>query len=793
MKKFIISILLCCICMIFTKAAPQLPGNCEASLPQLLLKPTIKDVDTRALISSNNWGQNSKANKYWTVYSDRSHNETYNSASATSGKCDELEFNEQVRIAKISGDFALVYTEKMKGVSYPLISAEAKSRGWIPMKNLLLWNSCPTDEYGIYNKALIVLNVDAYKSNSGDLGKRYMNPDTKDQPMKVVSDMHFYFIMKQADNGLVLLARECKMEGYTDAVLYGWVSTSSFVPWSQRTCIEPNWKPNVAENLKGTRVPVYRPDGQKATDIPMGRENGITQNPTTKYRFEPQLMRYPLLENKSGKDSQYFVTAFARPDGTSSVPTVPVGSDNSAAGIVEKEMKGKSIINLIVVIDGTRSMENYYQPTQQIIQKAYEYFGRENRKVQVGVVIYRDYTDGLYVTEHLTMRSPTDPAVAQFLKTGGTYGVKSSSTDHTLAEALFKGLEVALDANKMGYSSENSNLMFVIGDCGNDLDDTKCLTQEQIIQKCVDNRVQLSAFQVRNENEQSFLLFRKQMGSIVRENMKAQYAKLGGSFQAGFKELADGYDYRTNLPKNQNFYIGSTRNASLGKAMDVNKLYDLIEDSYMQFNDAIQAQIDIIARGESIIKETEESGGSTTSSVDLAFLKTVFSERQLNEIKKNNSLMAFQGFTDKVDANRQLDYWQPIIYISSDEFQQLMEKLQPVMAAAGTGNRKPYVEALKELTRSMLPGITAAEMESKDVGEIMALVSGLNVKSRALTGLSIAQIQSEEQVPQVKFDELIASFRDKYSKLKKIRENKYDFSVERNKTTWYWIPVEDLP
>ena len=275
--------------------------------------------------------------------------------------------------------------------------------------------------------------------------------------------------------------------------------------------------------------------------------------------------------------------------------------------------------------------------------------------------------------------------------------------------------------------------------------------------------------------------------------MKAQYAKLGGSFQAGFKELADGYDYRTNLPKNQNFYIGSTRNASLGKAMDVNKLYDLIEDSYMQFNDAIQAQIDIIARGESIIKETEESGGSTTSSVDLAFLKTVFSERQLNEIKKNNSLMAFQGFTDKVDANRQLDYWQPIIYISSDEFQQLMEKLQPVMAAAGTGNRKPYVEALKELTRSMLPGITAAEMESKDVGEIMALVSGLNVKSRALTGLSIAQIQSEEQVPQVKFDELIASFRDKYSKLKKIRENKYDFSVERNKTTWYWIPVEDLP
>ena len=34
---------------------------------------------------------------------------------------------------------------------------------------------------------------------------------------------------------------------------------------------------------------------------------------------------------------------------------------------------------------------------------------------------------------------------------------------------------------------------------------------------------------------------------------------------------------------------------------------------------------------------------------------------------------------------------------------------------------------------------------------------------------------------------------NRYRKLKKISENKYDFSFERNETTWYWIPVEDLP
>lgn len=786
MKRISISLILCCILSCLCVAAPQLPGNCTAGKPSLLLKKTVKESEVNALVKSGKWGQTNKSDKYWTVYSDRSHNTTYNTPSTSGGKCDELDFNEQVRIAKIENGFALVYTENQKGVIYPLVSSNAKSRGWIPMENLLLWSSCPTDEAGIYNKALIVLNIDEAKKGNSDIDRRYQNPVTKDAPQKLVADMNFYFVMKKAENGLVLLARECKMEGYTYAVLYGWVSSGSFVPWSQRTCIEPNWKPSVADELKGTRVNVYR-DGSKATDIELGRVNKITQNPTTKYRLEPQLMRYPLLNNKSGNDSQYFVTAFARPDGTSHVPTVPTGYDNSSAGVINDALKDLSVINLIVVIDGTKSMENYYQPTQKIIQRAYDFFGKESRTVKVGVVIYRDYTDGEYVTEHLSMRSPTDPSVAKFLQSGGNYGVKSSTADRTLAEALFKGLEVALDTKTMGYSKENSNLMFVIGDCGNDLEDKKCISQEAIVKKCIENRIQLSAFQVRNENEQSFFSFRKQMNAIVRENMKAQYGT------GGFKELADGYDFQSKLPKNQNFFIGSTRNAELGMQMDVAKLYDLVKNSYMQFDDAIQAQMEVVSKGGDIIRETVDAGVSTNSSMEMRLLEGIFTPAQIAEIKKSNSLMAFQGYTDKKDAGKNLEYWQPIVYISSDEFAQLMEKLQPVMSAANTGNRKPYVDAMKELTRSMIPDITPKEMDEKDVKEIMALVAGLNVKSGSLGGRTLIQIQDENVVKQDEFDGMIADFQNKFRKLKKIRENKYDFSIERNKTTWYWIPVEDLP
>ena len=154
--------------------------------------------------------------------------------------------------------------------------------------------------------------------------------------------------------------------------------------------------------------------------------------------------------------------------------------------------------------------------------------------------------------------------------------------------------------------------------------------------------------------------------------------------------------------------------------------------------------------------------------------------------------MAFQGDTKK-KSDSDLDYWQPVIYISSDEFAQLMEKLRPVMDAANIGDRKPYVEAIKALVRSVLPGITPKEMDEMGVSEAMALVSGVTIKTQSMSNRTLAQIKDEKVVKRDEFDGLIADFKNKYNKLKKIRENKYDFSVERNKNTWYWLPVEDLP
>jgi hypothetical protein len=53
-----------------TYASIDLPVKCEVGLPSLFNKKMVKESELEALVSSGQWGQNNKLQKYWTVYKD---------------------------------------------------------------------------------------------------------------------------------------------------------------------------------------------------------------------------------------------------------------------------------------------------------------------------------------------------------------------------------------------------------------------------------------------------------------------------------------------------------------------------------------------------------------------------------------------------------------------------------------------------------------------------------------------------------------------------------------------------
>ena len=317
MKK---NLLLTAFLLFTTMGMAQWPQTVTVGLPRVLDSKLFSEKDVASINSATNWGQGNKTNQYWRVWSDRANNTTYNGPSTSSGEKGYLNFNEEVRIAEIKNDFAHVYVEKQVR-PYPAISIP-DDKGWVPMKKLLLWSSCPVNEMGIYKKALIVANLDRV-GNAAEMFRVFTNPVTKTGVKVATTSINFHFVMKE-EGDMVLLATYSNLEGgKTDRVLYGWINSNSFIPWNQRSCLEPNWDKNEVAYFKsrGETINVNEKDDFSGKEIlqkpfKFGDITNKELEEPNRYRMPKESLRYPLLDPKKDgnrtNDNVYYCNVFAQ-------------------------------------------------------------------------------------------------------------------------------------------------------------------------------------------------------------------------------------------------------------------------------------------------------------------------------------------------------------------------------------------------------------------------------------------------------------------------------------------------
>ena len=774
-------------------AQTKLPPTCEAFLPKVLLKSLISESDALSLNAGNNFGQSdTPTRRYWMVYSDRDDNITYTEPNKNSAEFKRLSLNEELRIAKVKGNFALVYSERKNG-AWPEISELAECKGWVPMEKLLLWQSCPTNEKGIYYKALIVANLD--KKMSEDIGRVYRNPENKLKFTPVKSSIDFFFVMKRdLPNKLVLLAREYTLGGTNSQQLVGWVGTNTYVPWNQRSCLEPNWNPDDVSYFKANNqiAKVYPDRSDKKTFFPFnfGNPNDHDKNRMTKFRMPNESLRYPILDNDTDDKSVYKCMSFGAEDGNLGNAMIEQQKQET---IRKQYLSMIENVNLTIVIDGTTSMDKYFTAMKEGVKDALTYLHKDY-KVRVGVVIYRDYPDGDYCTEYLPLQDKQDIGrVNNFLDNGGdgVYGIKSGKKDHTHEEALYKGIEVALDSTKMGFTSKQSNLLLVVGDCGNAEKDSLCLSQQQLVDKLVESNVQLMVFQVNRNDLKPWQLFKQQMLVMLQSNMSKQYKALGNA-KAHFYEVEDGRDLKTNSKKV--VFVSSFRYPPVDGSMTQEKLKEQLIRGISDFNEAIKEQISIIDGAGSFAVNTDDNGSQFA--IDKSFIISRWGPEGWEKLKNTGTRLAFKGYTKKMHPSGRA-YWKPVIFISGDELDQLIKRLMPVYEISRNGgdDREKYLKAMKALIRSLIPDISEVELANKGVDEVMNLIAGLNEGSDALRGRgpSLMDISDPNVVSHQQFQSICAEFAKKFRNVQRIKQQRYEYVVRTNNKTYYWIPIEDMP
>ena len=767
-------------------AQTTLPAKCEIFYPDVLLSSVVlPESKAIALEKSSDYGQRKvpRNKTFWVVYSDRDDNQTYD-APGGGKKFSSLSLNDRVRIAQIKNGYALVYTEPQVDIAFPMISQNAECKGWIPMKNLLLWHSCPANEAGIYNKALLCVNLD---NKGSDIGLLFRNPNDRSKYEVLATDMNFYFVMKREGN-LALLAQYHTTDGRSDKVLVGWVAGESYVAWNQRSCIEPTWERRDVEYFaaESQMIKIYSNKQLDTCVAPINFELSKSESRDPHlYRMAPDMLRYPILDD--GTKELYNCSSFA-----GGGPVIIGGDEKtqSFTQLKEDELREMSNINIGIVIDGTSSMESYYPTVKEAIKEGVKYFDSDKYKIKVGIVIYRDYSDGEFITETHPLTSPANPKLGDFLDSGGKYGVKSAKSDKTLEEAMFTGIDVAL--NELGFKPKQSNIMLVIGDCGNDRADN-AITSEMIIDKLVEKNVHMMSFQVRRGDEDAFSLFNGQLQTILIKSLRKKYAPLQYLGPVKMKETKDGYSLVNDV--NSNLYVGSHSMPLDGQTlMKIERLSELMQEAIMFCSKSIENQIDIVSGAENVRHSRFVGGGVDTGiNINEEFLKARLGSAY-EEYKETNAMLSFKGYTPKEHSSGR-SYFKPVVFISSDELNALIDRLAPVNDAAvmQTNDRAPYVNAMKALAQSMVGDITDAEMSQMGVQEIMNMVSGLNEATGALKGYTISEIASTQAVSEVKYLSLVNDFKRKFRTLQRIKGTPYKYTRTVNGLKYYWLPTEDLP
>ena len=786
---------------IIPSSAQQLPTSFEVWLPEYIEHTNgtpqgIGKSETwqnwcERQIKSGNFGKNTK--KVWSVYSDRANNPAYANTTTSSAVVKQLSFGEKFFVAKISNGMALLFTDEYLP-SYPKINKTAQVVGWVPIENLLLYEECPKTQSQIYLKGLVV--HDPTKGKATEQNPKYkLIPGGNLDATRSAKDLDILFVMKKMSitGGSYYLMSNSMNCHNIRATLLGWLPEEYVTEWTQRLVLEPTHASMaVREYNEKSCLPtafvqydnanVYLNSG--AVNTPIWVYNNFSTTRQNSYE-----MRLPILDNTSNNDIfQVAVMTNLATKGQQVPDRARIEEE------LEKLRTKKSKINIVFVIDATSSMRKYYSSVSgallDVMQRSYF----QDANIQVGCVLYRDYKD------HAAKGGVEYRPCTKDLKTISSYlnQVEVGSNDPDDWEAMFDGIEVALDYGKMKYHPEESNFIILIGDAGNHPKDNKGRTWRsvttELANKMANNRINFLAYQINHAGADAYDDFASQVG-VMQKSLTKDYENILKKPEGTMEyKLVSNRCYRLVRKSTQkadmpiyNMY----RYAPTGTAESPTNLTKMISSNIEEFQKWVKDQIQML-------EESLNGGGPIGTSGDakvdqiLEYLRlNNWTEKQISDyidyLKRGGSGKFIANSPMKIKGKR-TDLYDYVLFFSENEFDNLLHELD-VVNQNSADDRKSYQDAVMAMGQAMLGNFNGSTIGQMTMEDLMSQIYGVPIKMQSC-GFRIDQIIN---IDRAELQKLLSDFKEKLSGLHNIRQNSYDGRFQKNGIVYYWIPLDNMP
>ena len=761
-------------CSLLAMAQPGLPAKVTAKMPDILNNNILKQSDLDAEFQAGGkWGQKKTQERFWIAYSDRDKNTTYMDSGKSSESPKVLGFGEQVIIAKIENNMALVYIDP-KMDHFPDIPSYAKSVGWVPMDHLLLWSTCPSDSRGVLKKAIIAINLNKMKQDEVFRGNRYKHPTENSNPERLDMDMNFYYIMKETPDGTRALL--CLQSRLTGNNLYGWVNSNSYTPWNQRTCLEPNWDPSYVESHKDQKANIYiteqLTDDVIVTHWQYGRPNAVDNNQGTQYRMEPAQLRFPILSQPQNNSVK--CTSFADKTGNINKSANFSGRANEIVNEQERKMRQ---MNIILAVEATTEMSQYLPAVKAALAKCSS-FKNQGLTVQAGLVLYRSASAGASGIDVVPLTNPDDARLHSMLTSEKANG---KLTGQERAVALKEAIETASNASKMGFKPENSNMLLIVGNRGTAEGDD---LMSSLLDKLGKNNIQMMSVQVMRNESGSWARYFTEIADLIKSNVDAQYKSINAEARYTPAKNNDGYSFRSTRKEESVLYASMRYPKEMGKGLTAEAVTNYINLGINGFANSITTK-----------RNTYEKA---LNDLDFYpdFLKKILGEKGYNAWKQVKAISAYDGYAKLTGADG-TDYWHYIIYLSAGELEDLITKLKPTSDAARmkSQDRTHYLNAIRALVAAQLGDDDEKRINNMTSSELETAIYGLNIptESTRFTKYSLKDMANPGVVKNPEYFEIIDNFSKKFDELRRLQNSGYKYRVEVNHVFYYWIPIEMLP
>lgn len=730
----------------------------------------------------------------WLVFSDRWQNKLKNSIGGTNNG-DELSFMQQCVVKEVSGNWLWLFDFKDPN----------KQLGWIESKYLLLskFSLKTDDDISVPKKAMILTSLDALKSSStliDDINNQkhfYKQPQIK-QGAKLTSpkDFKIYFVYKETRNS-VLLGDNDQLNGNVITVgknIMGWIPKANVTDWNTRVCLEPSRSRTALDEYGSNNLFGFT----SIKDLNTCLNFQICSEESAVVQFNvgdipANQMRMPILNNvdKNVKEIVSIASNKMECDGCDTISDVH-------KMILERLKKKASATNIIFAIDATTSMRFVYPKVAESVAEIIENNERLNQhSLKFGLITYKDYCDPQpYNIVKLTTNHErvTDAILEE--------ECKSAPCDRTFAEGQYNALINGI--NQFNLDPEQSNVIVLIGDCGNhEVYDKSIPLNKQyelndVVKTLFENKLNVISYQVNLCDDQGDSYYKYNYDSqdfisgsalLLSENSETLIPKLNfigdNTYKLDLKEEGR-VDFNTMFGR---FTFASN------KPMNQSHLKESIVKSMNEYMTVVDSNILVLNNWEDV--DTSEIVFPIPPEGLIIYIMSVLKcDRSIaidfltrNELttKANVAIEFSEGVKALV----------PVVFLSSSEKDKLDKSLRAMFVddiLTKAEKKMMFQENIISVAQNILgDGVSEETIKQYSLNELWNVILGIDYADKRVSDLKLDELTDLTKDFKLVFEDFTNKAKEYLATDYHLGDRYKKRSFTLNGEEFYWVPLEDLP